>query len=219
MRKINIIGASGNVGKLLIYMLKKKGIKTDGYDRLHKVIKKKKEIKKYKREKINVDFSNSRNIPSLIKLLYKGRSYLIIGTTGLSKKENANIRKLSRKNVIFISNNFNLGFNVFIRILGIVKKIIPYRYHLIETHHRYKKDIPSGSSRIIEKILKGINISSVRYGNIIGKHKVIFCNKSNTINITHNSEDRRCFIKIIPYIIKYIISKKRGLFTFKHEEY
>ncbi|QSW37947.1 hypothetical protein JSR06_00605 [Candidatus Vidania fulgoroideae] len=215
MKRINIIGSNGRIGRLLIKKLKNINVKTNKYNRLSDNIKKFKGNHSEKGKMINIDFSNSKNIKNLVGLIYKRGMYLITGTTGLSNDEANDLEKLSKLVPVFVSNNFNLGFSIFIKMLKKAKELIPYKCQLIETHHKNKKDSPSGSSKVIKKVLSIEKIYSVRYGRVIGKHKIIFSNKNNTINITHISESKECFTSIVPYIIKFIISKKRGMFTLK----
>ncbi|MGX7458800.1 dihydrodipicolinate reductase C-terminal domain-containing protein [Candidatus Vidania fulgoroideorum] len=211
---INIIGANGKIGKLLVKKLKGKNIRINKYNRIGYKIEQARTSNR-KEGIVNIDFSNSSNTKGLIKLTYRRKAYLIIGTTGIRKREIKTIKKISRCRPIFISNNFNLGFNIFVKALKKIKKIIPYKCQLIETHHSYKLDIPSGSSKVIKNSIGNIPILSLRYGNVIGRHKVLFYNRDNTITVTHNSENRRCFINIIPYILKFIIRRNKGLFKIK----
>ncbi|MGX7585945.1 dihydrodipicolinate reductase C-terminal domain-containing protein [Candidatus Vidania fulgoroideorum] len=213
--KISILGKNGKIGKKLISFFKKK-VKTYGCNRIYKkdeYIKMTKQIRN--KENIILDFSNQKNIKKLITLSTRSKVKLIIGTTGLNKQQTENIKKLSKIRPVFMSSNFNINFIKFLKLLRNIKEIKGFKSTLIETHGINKKDKPSGSAIWIKKILPSINISSIRYSDTVGEHKVIFFNKNEQISIKHKSKKRKCFVKYIPYVIKFLIKKKRGLYIFR----
>ncbi len=85
-----------------------------------------------------------------------------------------------------------------------------------ETHHRFKKDKPSGTALMIQNKLgsKPVPISSLRLGNIAGDHTVTFGGLGETISITHHAISRRTFAEGILKSAEFLLTKKNGFYSF-----
>ncbi|MGX7582555.1 dihydrodipicolinate reductase C-terminal domain-containing protein [Candidatus Vidania fulgoroideorum] len=165
---------------------------------------------------IIIDFSHKKTTMSLLKYCKKNKKKIIIGTTGFNKKEYKKILKYSNKIPIFIESNMNYNFYIFLKIISYSKKLLKKMdTHVIETHRKKKPDIPSGSCVKILKKLKSKNFSSLRIGEVVGEHEVIFCDKYNKINIKHECFNRNSFILLLKKIITFIMLKKKGIYNIK----
>ncbi|QCI18708.1 4-hydroxy-tetrahydrodipicolinate reductase [Buchnera aphidicola] len=167
---------------------------------------------------------------------------IIIGTTGFSNTEIKTIELYSKNIAILAASNFSIGVNLLCELVKKTTKILGNNsdIDIIEFHHRNKIDIPSGTAitigETISKIMKWdlnksslyhkkgftkirepkkIGFSSIRSGNIIGKHSVIFTNSEEEINITHTAFNRKSFAKGAIQSAIWVVSKNKGLFTMK----
>ncbi len=145
---------------------------------------------------------------------------LVIGTTGFSYQQKQEIQGLSNQIAILMAPNMSVGVNLSLKILEMVAKTIGNEsdIEVIEAHHRYKKDSPSGTAlRMGEAIANGLNkvfseiaafdrcgkdavrkegtigFSAIRAGNIVGEHTVLFAMAGEEIEITHKARDRQTF--------------------------
>ncbi|USS94231.1 4-hydroxy-tetrahydrodipicolinate reductase [Buchnera aphidicola] len=257
--KLAISGALGKMGQSLIKESKNfKNIKIKlliiKKEQLNKIEKIKKIIKNHKKIKIVtnikknlnfdilIDFTNPKNTIKNLNFCYKNNKKIIIGTTGLSKKDYLNIKKKSKKISILYSSNFSMGINLIFKMLKIITKNLGKKsdIEIIESHHRYKKDSPSGTAldlgKNIAKNMKWnfnevaifhrnhqnsqkkqeeIGFSSIRAGKIIGKHTIIFAKKDEILTIKHEAFNRKTFSQGAIKAAIWINNKKTGLFKMK----
>ena len=160
---------------------------------------------------------------------------MVIGTTGLSEKEIAQIKDSARKNKtgVVLSPNMSIGVNVFWKIVEKAAEMLQdYDIEIVEKHHRFKKDAPSGTAlktaQIIEGALKRsldtdavygrkglserkkneIGIHAVRAGDIVGEHTVLFGTIGERVEITHVAHSRGTLTKGAITAAKYVNGKK-----------
>lgn len=142
---------------------------------------------------------------------------LIIAVTGLSNEQVEKLKFASEKIPIVQSFNFSLGIQVLLKLTTIADTILSgWDVEISETHHRFKKDKPSGTAKMIASVLKEKypNISSLRLGNVAGDHTVAFGGLGETLSITHSAISRRTFAEGILLSSQFIMNKKAGLFSF-----
>ncbi|MHA1379562.1 MAG: 4-hydroxy-tetrahydrodipicolinate reductase [Candidatus Helarchaeota archaeon] len=162
----------------------------------------------------------------------------IIGTTALSPKFVKNFEETINKKGLkgMISPNMSLGVNLFLKIAGLLaSKLNGYDIEIIEVHHHRKKDSPSGTATKLAKIIadaigkdlnsvvtwgrgKGmtkrkigaeeIGVHSIRGGDIVGEHTVLYAGPGERIEFTHRAHSRECFAAGTVEAIKYIIAQK-----------
>ncbi|CAL4320096.1 4-hydroxy-tetrahydrodipicolinate reductase [Buchnera aphidicola] len=188
-----------------------------------------------------IDFTKPSSTLSFIKQCYDFRKNIIIGTTGFLDEEISIINSYSKKIALILSSNFSIGINLIHELVQKTTKILgnDSDIDIIEFHHRDKVDIPSGTALTIgEKIAKVMNwklnqhtlyykkgitkkiretkkigFSSIRSGNIIGKHTIIFSNKDEEIQINHSAFNRKSFAKGAIEAAIWIHKKNTGLFN------
>ena len=84
-----------------------------------------------------------------------------------------------------------------------------------ETHHRFKKDKPSGTALMIKNLIgKDVNLSSLRLGNVTGNHTVSFGGLGEVISLTHSATSRRTFTEGVLKSVLFIVNKKNGFYSF-----
>lgn len=208
--KYGIIGASGKMGKEINSLMNENG------DEL--VFKYDIEGESYiEKPEVLIDFSLPAVLEKTIQYTLKFRSPLVIGTTGFSDSQLKKIHELSETVPVVQSYNFSVGIQMLIQAAKMLQdKLSDWDIEISETHHRFKKDKPSGTAIMIKNALgKEVNISSLRLGNVVGEHSVSFGGLGETITITHSALSRRTFAEGVLRSVNFVIDKKKGLYTIK----
>ena len=187
-----------------------------------------------------IDFSQPVSADAIIDYCLENGSALVMGTTGLSEGQHKKITKASEKIAIIYGTNMSVGMNVLFELAAKAANILgdDYDIEIIEQHHRFKKDSPSGSAlSLAEGICKAtdraypdclvhgregkdalrkkgeIGIHAVRAGDIVGKHSVIFSTLGETVTLTHDAHSREGFAKGAIRAAKWLAGKEPGLYT------
>jgi len=143
---------------------------------------------------------------------------LVIATTGLKESDLQKLKDLSSNLPVVQSFNFSVGAQVLLKLTEVADDVLKdWDVEISETHHRFKKDKPSGTALMIKDKLgsKPVNISSLRLGNVVGDHTVTFGGLGDTISITHHAISRRTFAEGILRSSEFILKKKNGFYSFK----
>lgn len=187
-----------------------------------------------------VDFTHPGATPVHVKSCLKHRRSMVIGTTGLSEKVLKEIHEASEKIAIVRSPNMSAGVNLLFRLVQLVSKTLNQGYdvEIVESHHRHKKDAPSGTAlELARRIAEGrgvsldkvaaygrkgmtgerdpsaIGIHAVRGGDVVGEHRVSFLGEGETVELTHKASSRDAFAKGALLAIKFVARKKSGLYS------
>lgn len=167
-----------------------------------------------------VDFTTPEATLEHLDFIAKYKKPSVIGTTGLNPKQIERLEEVSKIVGIVFSPNMSVGVNVLFTILpDIAKKLGPdYSIEIVEAHHRAKKDAPSGTAKKFIEVLKAalkkeIPSHSVRLGDIVGDHTIIFCGNSERIEIKHQAHSRDLFALGALKAIKWLMDKPPGLYT------
>jgi 4-hydroxy-tetrahydrodipicolinate reductase len=165
---------------------------------------------------------------------------LVIGSTGFSKEQLGEIDQHARKIPCVLSPNMSIGVNLCFKILEEIARTIgdDYDMEIVEAHHRMKKDAPSGTAMKMAEVLaravnrnldevgvyarkgmigertkKEIGIQTLRAGDIVGEHTVMFAGKGERIEITHRAHSRDTFAAGAVRAAKWVVGRKPGLYT------
>ena len=218
MISIAIIGFSGKMGKEVFQLIQNDPLLTCINTKKHSH-----EEIDYLTDNANViiDFSNSAMLPTLLKAALKTKTPIVCGTTGYSLEKIEMIKKAGEEIPILYSSNFSIGIALCHLLL---EKITPIfgeiaDIDIVESHHRQKKDAPSGTALSLKENIKRhlpqkeISIHSIRSGSIIGEHNLIFNTNEEQITLSHKALTRKCFAKGSLLGAKFIHNKKSGLYT------
>ena len=150
----------------------------------------------------------------------KGRSLVLYARQVLSQNNRKSRKIFPGKFPILQPANMSLGITVLLGLLKMLgKELIPrgYDVEIIEKHHRYKKDAPSGTALALRKAVgeENIPIASVRCGKIVGEHEVIFAGEDEVIEIKHTAYSKTIFAKGALEAAKFLQGQKNGLYTIK----
>jgi 4-hydroxy-tetrahydrodipicolinate reductase len=167
---------------------------------------------------------------------------IVIGSTGFSKEDIQTIIGFGKHIPIVFSGNMSMGINVLLNIVYDMSKYLgaDYDCEIIEMHHRHKKDSPSGTAKMLaeavslqrnidlkeaavfgrcgevgERAEGEIGIMSVRAGDIIGEHKVIFAGNEEVIEITHKAISRNNFARGAIKAALWVKEKNAGFFDMR----
>jgi 4-hydroxy-tetrahydrodipicolinate reductase len=114
------------------------------------------------------------------------------------------------------SYNFSIGIQMLLKCTEMLNEnLSDWDIEISETHHRFKKDKPSGTAIMIKNLIgRDVNISSLRLGNVPGNHSVSFGGLGEVIKITHSATSRRTFSEGVLKSILFVMDKKNGLYSF-----
>jgi 4-hydroxy-tetrahydrodipicolinate reductase len=168
-----------------------------------------------------IEFTTPEATVAHIKSCQQYGVNMVIGTTGLTKPQIAQIKKASTKIAIVFSSNMSVGVNL---VFGLIRQAAQvtgnnYAITLSETHHVHKKDAPSGTAKtmaeIAEQYAKTLvqDISSIREGEVIGDHTINFESPADLISIHHHAKTRDIFAEGSLVAAKFLFKKKKGLFN------
>lgn len=167
--------------------------------------------------KVIIDCSLPDALEANIITAKKFNAPFIIAVTGLSDLQMSALKELSQKVPVVQSYNFSLGIQVLLNLTKTAAAFLDdWDVEISETHHRNKKDMPSGTAKMIKNVFEGknINISSMRLGGIPGDHSVEFGGMGETLKISHHAISRRTFAEGILKSAEFIIDKKNGFYSF-----
>jgi 4-hydroxy-tetrahydrodipicolinate reductase len=189
-----------------------------------------------------IDFSSPEATLTHLAFSAETGKTMVIGTTGFSSEEKAKIESLSKKVPIVMAPNMSVGVNVMFKVAGILAKLLDdsYDIEIIEAHHKHKKDAPSGTAKgIAEEVAKakGINlkdcaryerygmigerpkgeigIQTIRAGDIVGEHTLMFVGTGERIELSHKATTRENFANGAIKAAKWVADKKPGIYNMK----
>jgi len=165
---------------------------------------------------------------------------MVIGTTGFAKEELSEIHELAKKHFPLVQDyNMSMGVNLLVKLVEITAKVLSegYDIEIIEAHHRMKKDAPSGTAlklaNAIAKVLgrteedfrfcregligerpsKEIGIQTIRGGDIVGEHTVLFAGIGERIELTHKASSRETFARGAIKAALWVVGKEPGVYN------
>ena len=146
---------------------------------------------------------------------------MVIGTTGITASQAESIKSAAKKIAIVFSSNMSIGVNVCFKLTELLSAKTPdgYTAKIIEAHHVHKKDAPSGTAKTLAEAIEKssakrvLDIQSIREGEIVGDHKVIFESAEDIIVIEHHAKSRDIFAKGALVAAKFLQDKKTGLYN------
>ncbi|MBL6621834.1 MAG: 4-hydroxy-tetrahydrodipicolinate reductase [Rickettsiales bacterium] len=187
-----------------------------------------------------IDFSAATLSLETARIAKKYKKIYICGTTGFTDDELQELKSLAVNSPFLWASNMSIGVNLITKLVKIAAANLADSYdtEISETHHRYKKDAPSGTALSIGKAIaeaKNLNFdevanisrsgnnldrkkneigfAAIRGGSVIGDHKVAFISDNEKIEISHNALDRSIFASGAIYAAKLLQGKKAGFYT------
>jgi len=186
-----------------------------------------------------VDFTSIESTKENLKAVSQKGKAMVIGTTGFSKDDIKEVESELRKIPCVMASNMSLGVNLLLKVLQDVAKVLgdDYDIEIVEAHHRMKKDAPSGTALKMAQVIadavnrsldevavysrkgiigqrakKEIGIQTVRAGDIVGEHTVLFGGLGERIEITHKASSRDTFARGALKAALWLAGKPAGLY-------
>ncbi|MGZ4943671.1 MAG: 4-hydroxy-tetrahydrodipicolinate reductase [Halobacteriota archaeon] len=170
-----------------------------------------------------IDFTVASSSIEIIKAAAKANVRLVVGTTGFTPEQRQEVAQTVEGRIpAIISPNFSIGVNVFWKLVREASENLPsaaYPAELIEAHHKYKLDAPSGTAIKAMDVIKEtdpartIGSYSVRAGDIVGDHTVLFIGDGERLEITHRAHSRQAFASGAMLAARFIMQKPSGLYS------
>jgi 4-hydroxy-tetrahydrodipicolinate reductase len=210
--KIVIAGASGRMGRALMRAVQESpdfvlaGAFTRKDDPLPLIAK----------AEALIDFTAPGTSVALAALAAQARIVHVIGTTGFSGEDEANIRAAARHAVIVKSGNMSLGVNLLAALVRRAAEALPgFDVQILEMHHRAKADAPSGTALLLGRASgrDDVGYASLRGGTVVGEHQVIFAGPQERVVLSHTAEDRTIFAAGALVAAKWGQGRKPGLYA------
>jgi len=188
------------------------------------------------RAEVVIDFTNPQASLENLEVAAKFKKAMVIGTTGHTEQEKKLVAEKAKIIPLLMAPNMSLGVNLLFKVVaGVAKVLKGYDVEIIEAHHNRKKDAPSGTAAKLEETIaqalnlnpkeagiygrKGmvgprkpqeIGVHSVRAGDIVGEHTVIFAGTGERLELTHRAHSRDCFARGAVEAAKWIVKQPPG---------
>ena len=196
----------------------------------------------FKKTDVIIDFTIPKCTFEILKIASKLKKRVVIGTTGFTKTEEKLIQSFSKKIPILKAGNMSLGINLLMYLTEVASKSLGKKYlsKVFEKHHKHKKDYPSGTALMLgrgiavgknkefysligKKYLNKknfpygnkINFNSIRKGEIIGEHEVLFSSGKEIIKLNHEAFDRSLYSEGALSAASWLMKKKPGLYSMR----
>ncbi len=186
-----------------------------------------------------IDFTRPEGTLEHLKVCRELGVALVIGTTGFSEAQKAVIAEASKDIAIMMAPNMSVGVNVTLKLLEMAAKALStgYDIEIIEAHHRHKVDAPSGTALKMGEVIadalgrdlkdcavyaregvtgerdpSSIGFATIRGGDIVGDHTVLFAGTGERIEISHKSSSRATYAQGSLRAVRFLAGQKSGLF-------
>ncbi len=188
---------------------------------------------------IAIDFTLPEATADNLAAAAARRIPIVIGTTGLDAERHALIRRASEMLPVLVAPNMSLAVNLFFSLVGSAAAALPgdYDIEIVEAHHRHKADAPSGTALRLGEIAAGarnttlgtvgvygragsattrspgaIGFASIRAGDIVGEHHVLFAGSGETLELVHRATDRMTFAHGALAAARWLAGRQPGLY-------
>ncbi|MBU3758572.1 MAG: 4-hydroxy-tetrahydrodipicolinate reductase [Candidatus Omnitrophica bacterium] len=195
--------------------------------------------KVFSKADVVIDFSHHSTLQDHLRQAVKKKKRYVVGTTGLDDQHLKAIRAASRSIAVVQSPNMSVGVNLLFKLAELAAKTLDEGYDLeiSETHHRMKKDAPSGTAVKLLEVLADarkkniakdtvygrvgevgarprgqIGVLAMRGGDVVGDHTVFYFGDGERLELTHRASSRDAFAQGALRAAKFIVGRKSGLY-------
>ena len=189
--------------------------------------------------KVLIDFTRPEGTMAHLQVCQALGVGLVIGTTGFSEAQKAQIAEAAKHIPIMMAPNMSVGVNVTLKLLEMAAKALStgYDIEIIEAHHRYKVDAPSGTALKMGEVIadalgrdlkdcavyaregvtgerdpSSIGFATIRGGDIVGDHTVLFAGTGERIEISHKSSSRATYAQGSLRAVRFLATRQHGLY-------
>jgi len=172
---------------------------------------------------VAIDFSQADSTDEICRAALQDGKPLVIGTTGHSQQQRKTIEQTAQSVPIVLASNFSVGVNVLFWLTQKAAELLgeDFNPEIAETHHTMKKDAPSGTAKTLADILRAVRnseipIQSIREGDVVGEHIVIFSGPGESLELRHRAANRGIFAGGALRAAKWIVDKPAGLYSMQN---
>ncbi len=209
--KVLLIGSCGRMGQNMQEMLTERGIEYVGIDKNNR-----QDAKNYACDVI-LDFSNANCLHENLLLAEEKHLPIVVATTNHTEENIKEIQQKKDKMTIFLESNFSEMFHVMLKFIRQFQNMKTCDFVVQESHHKHKKDVPSGSCKQILEEFKKYDIcptvSCFRVGEVVGEHKICAYSGHEKLEISHTVSNRRVFCEGAIKACEFVIGKPYGLYS------
>jgi len=186
-----------------------------------------------------IDFTSIDSTLANLEVCKANGKHIIIGTTGFSDEQKQIIKDAANQTAVVFAPNMSVGVNLCLKLLQTAASILSedYDIEVIEAHHRHKVDAPSGTALRMGEVVaetlgrdlnecavygreghtgarkpESIGFETIRAGDIVGEHTVMFATEGERVEITHKASSRMTFAKGAVRAAKWLQDKDKGLY-------
>ncbi len=190
-----------------------------------------------------IDFTSAASSLHHMRRVAPSGKAMVIGSTGFTPDQLQEARQLARSFPCVLAPNMSMGVNVLFKVVADVARLLGdgFDVEIVETHHRFKKDAPSGTAVKLADVIAGalerdlkevgvyarhgligerkpreIGIQSLRGGDVVGEHTVVFAGLGERIEITHRAHSRDNFARGALHAALWVVRQPPGLYDMGH---
>jgi 4-hydroxy-tetrahydrodipicolinate reductase len=185
-----------------------------------------------------IDFSTPKGTMSILPVCIQRRIPLIVATTGHNAAEKRQIEEAAHETALLMAPNMSLVVNLLMKLVRQAAETLRGRgfdVEILERHHRFKKDSPSGTALHLARVVQEamgqtdirhgreglvgerpgheIGIHAIRVGDNVGEHTVVFSTLGETLELTHRAHSRDCYARGALMAAKYLTGRPAGRYT------
>jgi len=186
-----------------------------------------------------IDFTSIESTLHNLQICKENKKHIIIGTTGFSDEQKLLIQQAAEDTAVVFAPNMSVGVNLCLKLLEMAASVLneDYDIEIIEAHHRHKVDAPSGTALRMGEVIadalgrdlkecavygreghtgardpKSIGFETIRAGDVVGDHTVMFATEGERVEITHKASSRMTFAKGAMRAAQWLQNKDKGLY-------
>jgi 4-hydroxy-tetrahydrodipicolinate reductase len=185
-----------------------------------------------------IDFSTPEGTMTVLPICTARKIPIVVATTGHSPRQKADIEEAAHETAVLAAPNTSLGVNVLMNLVAQAAKMLRdkgFDVEILERHHRYKKDSPSGTALHLARVIQEamgqtqlrhgreglvgerppheIGIHALRVGDNVGEHTVIFSTIGETVELSHRAHARDCYARGALQAAKFLAGKPAGRYS------
>lgn len=185
-----------------------------------------------------IDFSLPEGTMNVLSACRQRRIPLVVATTGHTAKQKEEIEAAAHETAVLMAPNMSLAVNVLMKLVGQAAEVLKgkgFDVEILERHHRFKKDSPSGTALQFAKIIQQgmgqtklqhgreglvgerpadeIGVHAIRVGDNVGEHTIVFSTLGETMELTHRAHARDCYVRGALQAAKFLANRPAGRYT------
>jgi 4-hydroxy-tetrahydrodipicolinate reductase len=185
-----------------------------------------------------IDFSTPEGTATVLPVCVSRRIPIVIATTGHSAAQREEIEAAAHDTAVLMAPNMSLAVNVLMKLVRQAAEVLrdkDFDVEILERHHRFKKDSPSGTAlhfaRIVQEAMgqselrhgrhglvgerpsHEIGVHAIRVGDNVGEHTIIFSTLGETLELTHRAHARDCYARGALQAAKFLAGRPAGRYT------